>query len=513
MITGTLRRIRCAPSLLLAALLFPTGIAAQHFPADKDVSVMLRYLVEDKETPAIVLGFLEADGTTRVTYYGSAGPGAQPLGPKSVFEIGSINKTFTGTLLADMVAKKEVALDDPISKFLPQGVKAPSRNGIQITLLDLATHRSGLPRLPDNHTPADRANPYADYTIEKLYAFLNSHQLRRDPGAEAEYSNLGFGLLGHLLARRAGKSYIALVQERIINPLGMTMTGYALEGSIAQWMTKGHNPRGDVVPFWFATEAIQGAGGLRSNMEDMLKYLKANIGTAENGLERALRFAHEERRTVQENLGIGLGWQIQHYQGRKLVGHGGGTGGFSTYIGFDREKRVGFVMLTNTTGFGDDIGSDFLRRGLPPAIAEVKVDRKVLESYVGTYEAQTGRTMAVRLERDGTLTYQAPNNVRFQLYAESDTKFFTKRAPWRVTFTKNASGEVAGLTLDIEGTPMTGRKVSGTTVSPVVIAGNAAPEVRDLRWSPRTWNATSARTPSLPARARSTSECSAKTAN
>ena len=123
-------------------------------------------------------------------------PGARPLGPRSVFEIGSINKTFTGTLLADMVNKNEVALADPISKYLPAGVTAPSRNGRSITLLDLATHRSGLPRLPDNHTPADRANPYADYTIEKLYAFLSKHELRRDPGAEGEYSNLGSGTAG-----------------------------------------------------------------------------------------------------------------------------------------------------------------------------------------------------------------------------------------------------------------------------------------------------------------------------
>jgi CubicO group peptidase (beta-lactamase class C family) len=289
-------RFALALTLCLALVLLPP-VAAQtrYFPDNEDVTVMLRYLVEDGETPGILLGFVEADGSTRVVSYGSAGTGAKPLGPRSVFEIGSINKTFTGTLLAHMAAKSEVALTDPISKYLPKGVTAPTRSGKEITLLDLATHSSGLPRLPDNLKPADMTNPYADYTVEKLYAFLSSHQLRRDPGAESEYSNLGVGLLGHLLARAAGTSYENLVRQRILTPLGMTMTGYPLEGNIAEWMTKGHNPQGKVVPYWFATEAIQGAGGLRSNLEDMLKYLKANMTPPNSDLGRALRAAHEQR--------------------------------------------------------------------------------------------------------------------------------------------------------------------------------------------------------------------------
>ncbi|MGH7467886.1 MAG: serine hydrolase [Longimicrobiales bacterium] len=438
---------------------------------------MLRYLVEDGESQAIVLGILEADGSTRVVSYGKAGPNTRPLGPRSVFEIGSINKTFTGALLADMVAKKEVALTDPISKYLPAGVTAPSRSGIQITLLDLATHYSGLPRLPDNHTPADAANPYADFTIEKLYAFLSNHQLRRDPGAQSEYSNLGVGLLGHLLARAAGKSYGALLNERILRPLGMTMTGYPLTGEIATWMTKGHNATGDVVPFWFATEAIQGAGGLRSNMEDMLKYLKANIGAPQTDLQRAMRFAHEVKKPVEGELSIGLGWQIQNFQGRKLVMHGGGTAGFSTYIGFDPEKRVGFVMLTNAGQFGDDIGQDFLRRGPPFAFPVVSVPGKTLESYAGTYEAQTGSNISVRLEDDSSLTFQAPNNVRFRMYAESDAKFYIKRAPWCVTFSKDSTGAVTGLAADLEGSPLSARKVRSETVRPAVAAGNGVDDV------------------------------------
>jgi serine-type D-Ala-D-Ala carboxypeptidase/endopeptidase len=467
------RRLLMFSALTLS---FPVSAASQHFPPDDELRLMLRYLVEDGEAAGVVLGVLEADGSTRVVSYGSAGSGGRPLGPRSVFEIGSVNKTFTGTLLADMVAKGEVALTDPISRYLPQGVTAPRRDGREITLLDLATHHSGLPRLPDNHTPADRANPYIDFTLEKLYAFLSGHQLRRDPGSAYEYSNVGMGLLGHLLARASKRSYEDLVRQRILEPLGMNMTGYPLDGEIAQWMTKGHDAKGNEVPYWFATETIQGAGGLRSNVEDMLKYLKANVGTPATDLQRAMRVAHETQKPI-DGGSIGLAWMIRPYQGRRVVMHGGNTAGFSTDAGFDPDKRVGFVLLANQGQFGDDVGSDFLRRGLPLAIPEVAVARTVLERYVGEYEMAPGRNFVIRLEKDGWLTLQAPGNVRFRLYAESDTKFFTKRAPWRVTFTKAIVGEeITGFVADLEGTERNGRKISSDGPPPRVVAGNAIPE-------------------------------------
>src|SRR5208283_4407870 len=114
----------------------------------------------------------------------------------TVFEIGSITKVFTALLLADMAQRGEVALTDPVSKYLPKGVKMPGRNGHAIMLQDLATHTSGLPRLPSNMKPKDFMNPYADYTPELLYQFLSSYELPRDPGSKWEYSNLGAGLLG-----------------------------------------------------------------------------------------------------------------------------------------------------------------------------------------------------------------------------------------------------------------------------------------------------------------------------
>ena len=152
----------------------------QHFPADEDLAELIRSRVEGEQSVGIVLGVIEADGSTRVFAYGNAGPSAQPLGVKSVFEIGSITKVFTGVLLADMVARGEVSLSDPVSKYLPDGVTMPTRGGREITLLDLSTQHSALPRLPDNMSPADAENPYADYTAAQMYEFLSAHKLRRD---------------------------------------------------------------------------------------------------------------------------------------------------------------------------------------------------------------------------------------------------------------------------------------------------------------------------------------------
>ncbi|MGC1520781.1 MAG: serine hydrolase, partial [Steroidobacteraceae bacterium] len=162
-----------------------------------------------------MVGVIDAKGRRIVAYGSLEKADKRPLDGDTVFEIGSITKVFTSLLLADMVQRGEVKLDDPIAKYLPASAKVPERNGHSITLVDLATHTSALPRMPANFRPKDPANPYADYTDEQLYAFLSSYELIRDVGAKYEYSNLGFGLLGQGLAHRAGTDYETLVETRI----------------------------------------------------------------------------------------------------------------------------------------------------------------------------------------------------------------------------------------------------------------------------------------------------------
>src|SRR5437016_11097706 len=144
-----------------------------------------------------------------------------------------------------MVDHGEVRLDDPVAKYLPSSVRVPSRNGRQITLLDLVTQSSGLPRMPSNFTPRDSMNPYADYSVQQLYAFLSSYQLTRDIGATYEYSNLGVGLLGHALALKAGTSYEQLVTRRVLIPLQMKETAITLTPALRARLALGHDGEGE----------------------------------------------------------------------------------------------------------------------------------------------------------------------------------------------------------------------------------------------------------------------------
>ena len=473
--------------ILTLALLGPVTAGAQHFPPDEEVALILRYLVEDGKAEGIVVGFLEADGSTRIFSYGSAGPDAPPLGPGSVFETGSMGKTFTATLLADMVRKGEVALEDPVSRYVPEGVTVPSYGGREITLLDLATHRSGFPKNADNHMPGDPENPYADYTTEVLYEFLATHELRREPGTQFEYSNLGFQLLGHALAQAAGTTYSELHRERILTPLGMTTAGFTLDGERAEWAAQGHR-NGSVVPHWTGTEARLGAGGLFANVEDMLKYLKANVGPPETELEEAMQMAHEARLPWGEGgARIGLAWKVDSVQGRAIVEHGGNTNGFSAFIGLDPEKGVGLVWLTNTYVFADGTPRELLAHGRRPAIQEVQMTPGALGSFVGEYMDPSGSSLHVRLDTEGYLTIQSPRRARFRLYAESDTSFTLDRGSSRVIFEKGEDGEVRGVRMEPSQTGKIARRVRNDSPIPRAVAEGDEWQRLGVEWKNVYW--------------------------
>lgn len=461
---GGFARTALVCTIVSVGTVFAAPVAAQSpFPADEDLGVMLHYLVEDGATPAIVFGIVNDNvpRTDRVLSGGNAGPGMGRVDGESVFELGSINKTFTGTLLALAVRRGEVSLDDPVADWLPDSVTVPSRDGRAITLLDLATHRSGLPSLPTNYIPGDLGDPYADYTLEVLYHFLSTYELPREPGAEAEYSNLGFGLLGHALARAAGTTYRELLRARVLDPLGMHSTAYASEpayerAGLAERMTRPHS-RGEPVPAWTVTEAMAGAGGLRSTMADMLKYLAANLGPPQTELERAMRDAHEARLPFddgpRESSEIGLAWRTLPVPGpdggRRIIEHGGNSAGSSARIAFDPDRSVGFVRLTNVGGFSDDLGLYMLRTGPPNHDPVVDVPRAVLEGYAGAYRFAPGAELYVRFdERGGWLTSQLGPTVRFRMYADSDTSFYLKRIPTRFAFRTDASGAVEAAVLN-----------------------------------------------------------------
>ena len=260
----------------------------------------------------------------------------------------------------DMADRGEVKLDDPVALYLPADVRIPERSGRKITLLDLSTQSSGLPRMPDNFRPSNPLNPYADYTIAQMFDFLGRYQLPRDIGAEFEYSNLGVALLGHALAQRASKSYEALVGERILNPLHMDHTAITLTPWMVEHLAKGHTAIGAVTPNW-DIPTFAGAGALRSTMTDMLKFARANLEPGEGRLQRVMQQTHTVRRsTSQDGQSIGMNWVISRIKGKEVIWHNGGTGGYRTWLGFDKARRIAAVVLTNSMMSNDDLGFELV---------------------------------------------------------------------------------------------------------------------------------------------------------
>src|SRR5580692_3228890 len=215
--------------------------------------------VDGSRAVGIVVGVIDEKGRQVAAAGKVSLDGTQQPDGDTVYEIGSVTKVFTSLILADMIEKGEVKPDDPVSKFLPATVKVPSRNGRQITLLDLSMQVSGLPRLPDNLKPADPANPYADYNAAKLYDFLSRYSLTRDPGEKYEYSNLAVGLLGHALALKVGMSYEELVRQRILAPLGMDSTAITLSAGEKKRLAPGYDDSLHQVKNWDLV-ALAGAG-------------------------------------------------------------------------------------------------------------------------------------------------------------------------------------------------------------------------------------------------------------
>jgi len=406
-----------------AILLLATAALLTAQPAAEDIrSILAARVDEHKRAVGIVVGVIDASGKRIVTYGKRSANDTRPLDGDSVFEIGSITKGFTGLLLADMVTKGELTLDDPAQKYLPDTVNMPLRNGLPITLRHLSAHRSGLPRLPSNLKPADPANPYADYAAPQLYDFLNAHTLRRDPGESYEYSNLGAGLLGHLLSRRAEMPYEDLLRERILSPLGMNDTRIALTAAMKSRLAPGHGPELEPVKNW-DIDALAGAGALRSTANDMLRFLHAALA---GKLGKKLELALADRQPAGPKITIGLGWHV--FDGdNPIVWHNGGTGGYRSFLGFSPNTGKGVIVLTNSAHSADDIGIHILdhTRPLQKFRKEINLSQAVLDRYPGTYRFAPNITLTVT--REGRrLFVQLTGQPRFELFAESERKFFLK---------------------------------------------------------------------------------------
>ena len=361
-----------------ALLLLTTSASTQvQLLSDSAVQAMLQRLVNEHGIRGIVVGLLDEAGTRRVFAHGNPGPSALPLGGDSVFEIGSMTKVFTGILLADMVRRGQVELADSVAGLLPPDVRVPARNRKAITLLDLTTHFSGLPFMPTNLAPANPENPFADYTVTRMFESISGYDLQRDPGDAFEYSNLGVALLGHALTLRNGTTYAALVSDRILHRVGMTHTAVISTPWMKEHLVRGHDRAGKPVANWDFPE-LPGMGGLRSTMNDMLAFAAANLSSEESDLTLAMRDSHRGLRQITgdpkypgipsafKDGRVGFNWFISRPGERRITWTAGLTAGYSTFLGLDVKARRAVVVLTNTGGQNVDyVGFHLLDSTVP----------------------------------------------------------------------------------------------------------------------------------------------------
>lgn len=360
-------------AILLAAVAVPPGAALRAgdgpaAPWKGRVDDLVRPFIEKKKAVGIVVGIVTPDGKRAFFCYGTTKAGGPAPAPDTLFEIGSVSKPITAVLLAQMVERGDVKLDDPVQRHLPKNLVVLRRGTRDITLLELVTHTSGLPHNPPNQQrlvtadPAAAMNPYGKYDAKELAAGLAEIELKDVAKPGFAYSNLGVGMLGEALAHRAGVSYGELARARIFEPLKMADTTVAPAKAQLDRMATGHSSKAKPLPRW-TFETLHGCGAVCSTPADLLTFHEALCGRTETKLRPAFRATQEKRFPAFGPASVGLSWFVQDMAGRPVWWHNGGTTGFKTCNAFCEQPAVAAVVLCNTGSDADDAGRDFYKMG------------------------------------------------------------------------------------------------------------------------------------------------------
>ncbi len=434
----------------------------------KTIADLVAPLLKGEWAVGLVVG-LQTDEGVEVYGFGSTKltGGAVPDG-QTVFEIGSISKTFTSLLLASLVEQQKVTLEQPVQELLPAGqVTVPSLGGEAILLRHLSTHTSGLPRMPDNFAPANPDDPYADYTPELMYTFLTGCALASEPGAKFSYSNLGATLLGHALTLKAGASYEAMLKGTITDPLQLADTVIALSPAQRARFAEGHADDNTAIKPW-SFGVMAPAGAIHSTAEDLLRYLAAQSGRDASSLAAAMSLTHTSQFNISGAMSIGLGWFLSKPSG--YVWHNGMTGGFNSFAGYDPKSKAAVVVLASTATIQDpptllglkllDVlgGKAATAIDLPPTLAATA---SKLQPFTGTFALDGQPGYKVQLALNGDALYAIlPKQAAVRFWPQSAEKFYSRLVYAWITFKKGASGGYDSLLMEQDGvTPHTYTRV------------------------------------------------------
>jgi CubicO group peptidase (beta-lactamase class C family) len=328
---------------------------------DKKVDSAAQSYIGLEVTTGVSIGILK-NGKTYFYNYGETAKGNKKLpNAHTIYEIGSISKTFTATLLADAVNSGKISLGDPVSKYLPARIPLLQFDGVPVTIKMLSDHSSAIPRMPTNFETysTDPLNPYKNYGLEQLFTMYSTLKLTRTPGTTYEYSNLAVGTLGAILENIQKKSFEDLVVEKICNPLHMNDTRQYIRKNDSARFAKGYSETGKYNGQW-DFKVLAPAGALRSTATDLLLYAKANLGTAPPSLNKAIQLTHVV--TFSDGINrVGLGWHFLKLDNDDILFHGGGTGGYRSYLAINPTKKFAVVVLSNTAVETDELGNELMK--------------------------------------------------------------------------------------------------------------------------------------------------------
>lgn len=435
-------------TLRLTALALALGAGGAHATTDAQLrQVVDQRLRGDRTGACLAVAVIEKEEVAR-TYACADSKDNARIDSGSAFEIGSVSKTMTSALLADLIGQGKASLDDPLSEYLPEGTRIPQFEGAPILLRHVVTHTSGLPPLPSRMQASDPANPYAALDETALLASLGDVTLTQAPGSQFEYSNFASMVLSYAVARRAGGNFEKLLDQRLFTPLGM-QGAYIDDRPEGVRAAAGRTPDTRPTPAWTFKPNLAGVGGVRATLDDMVRYVQGQLGQVEAPIGDALALS---QKPVSQQPSMAMNWMLAPVAGRTVHLHEGGTGGFSSFVAFDTQRQRGVVILSDTAwhsigGLGN-LGLHLVDASMPlgKPRTEARPARAMLDALAGDYRLGNGMKMTLKRKGDA-LTAQAQGQPEFTLGYDSEGDFYPLRFDAVLRPQRGADGRYAFLWL------------------------------------------------------------------
>lgn len=392
------------------------------------------------------------------------------IGPDAAFEIGSVSKTMTAALLAELIGQGRGTLDDTLASWLPEGTAVPEYQGQPILLRHVVTHTSGLPALPSRLGATDMADPYANLDEAALLASLGDATLTAAPGSRFEYSNFASMVLSYAVARRAGMDFESLLRQRLFAPLGMR-GAYVGDPPAGVRAAVGHTANARPTPSWHFATNLAGVGGVRATLDDMVRYVQGSLGWTDAPIRAALQSTHAQ---LFEQPAMGMNWMRVPVKDRVVLMHEGGTGGFSALVALDLERQRGTVILSDTSwssiGGLDSLGLHLVDDAFPlgKPRREAAPEPALLEALAGEYRLQGATKMTLR-QRDGRLYVQADGQEEAAMGHDDAGDFYPLETDAVLRPQRKADGSY-GFTWMQMGAVLPATRIDAGRVPPVVSA-------------------------------------------